>query len=117
MILVERKPVLGVFDQARQKFTCSNSEAIQRHEFWHPVALETTKALIRLHEQPGTSAPLLIAPAISRFSYDEDIVISAHGADIKMQPNLHVLKCDTLQQYLPLLFGILICSLCAIVLL
>ena len=41
----------------------------------------------------------VVCSAISRFSHDEDIVHLAQGADIKMQPNLHILKWTTLQQF------------------
>ena len=65
---------------------------------WLTAALETTKPLIRLHERAGLSAPkVVVCSAISRFSHDEDIVNSAQGADIKMQPNLYVLLWTTLQ--------------------
>ena len=74
MSLVTRKPVFGVCDQERLKPACSASEASYSLDLASIGIIlskqQITKALIRLCERAGWSAPLLFAYDINRFSHD-----------------------------------------------
>ena len=72
-----RKPVFGVCDQVRLKPACSATETSKRLEILHiettdiiPSCQQTTKAVIRMRECVGWSAPLLFAYGKNRFSHD-----------------------------------------------
>ena len=64
---------------------------------WLTAASRDKKAVDQTARKSGLICSFVVCSAISRFSHDEDIVNSAQGADINMQPNLHVLKWTTLQ--------------------